>query len=142
MRVDIRQRDKLQQSERDQLTQDSTDLSYVQQANRLAVLGYLLYALGIVFGVTALIGVIVNHTCIERTKQTIAYSHCKWQIISFWVLFAGLAATVMMWHASIGKLIAGCCFVWWLVSLLIGIWFLAARKPIPWIRGVSDPQHG
>lgn len=128
----------LQPSQQDQLIQNPTDLKTTQQGYQYAVLGYLLYALGIVFGITALIGVIVNHTSIKKTKHTIGYSHCRWQIVSFWVLFAGVVATVIMWPGAHGQSLIVACLIWWLLSLLTGSWFLVQKKPVPWIAGADD----
>lgn len=117
--------------DRSQSAQSKSGLTVAQSAHRLAVLGYLLYFLGIVFGITAVFGVIVNHTHLAKTKHTIAFSHCLWQIVSFWVLFAGVVATVIMWSDANRNLMAFTCLIWWLSTNLIGVWFLLKGKSIP-----------
>lgn len=104
-------------------------LNRSSQAHRLALLVYLLYALGILFGITAVIGVIVNHTLIHQTQGTNAYSHFIWQIVSFWILFAGVATTIALWPYS--TLVALACLMWWFATGAAGLYFLLNRKPMP-----------
>ena len=117
-------------------------LDRTQQAHRLAVLVYLLYLLGILFGVTALVGVIINHTNLPKTRDTHAYSHFVWQIASFWILCAGVAFVVILWPGMYGELLMYLCFLWWIASALTGIWYLVKNKPIPFIKTAGIAAAG
>ena len=97
-------------------------------SHRLAGMVYLLYLLGVLFGITALIGVIVNHTHISQTRGSYAHSHFIWQIISFWILFVCCAAGVYLLPATTMIYVAG---LWWIMSALFGIWFLVQKQPVP-----------
>lgn len=101
------------------------------RAHRVAGLVYLLYLLGILFGITALIGVIVNHTHIEETRGTHVYSHFIWQIISFWILFVCAVVAIFLLPA---KTMIYAALLWWFCSALIGIWFLVQKQPVPFFK--------
>lgn len=101
-----------------------------QTAHRLAVLVYLLYVFGFLFGITALMGVIINHTRITDTLDTYSHSHFVWQIVSFWTLFAGVAITMILFPVKVAVL---ACLAWLLCSALFGIWFLSKKQPIPFL---------
>ena len=117
-----------------QPTLEHPSKTHTQQAHRLAVLVYLLYLFGVLFGVTALIGVIINHTHIERTRETYAHSHFIWQIVSFWILFAGVVTFILLWPDVSGTWLAALCLLWWMASAFIGICYLVQNKPIPFIE--------
>jgi len=86
--------------------------------------------LGVLFGVTAVIGVIINHTKLASVRGTHVYSHFILQIISFWLVFAGIVVCVLLWPGKMAQMIAvGCIFVW-LFSGLIGSWQLARSRPL------------
>lgn len=92
---------------------------------------YLLYLLGILFGITALIGVIVNHTHLKKTRGTYAHSHFIWQIISFWTLFALAVVAFVLLPAKTMMYIA---LLWWISSASIGIGFLIKKQPMPFFK--------
>ncbi|OED39767.1 hypothetical protein AB833_14225 [Chromatiales bacterium (ex Bugula neritina AB1)] len=108
-------------------------LSYQQKAHRLAGLVYLLYTLSFLFGITAIIGVIINHTLLRKTRYTYAYSHFVWQIISFWVLFAGIAVSVILWPGGPATAVAFCTLLWWIGSGLFGVRYLLKKHKIPFL---------
>lgn len=101
-----------------------------QTAHRLAVLVYVLYTLGILFGITALIGVIINHTKLADTHGTYSHSHFIWQIGSFWTLFTGVAFTIILFPVKAAVM---ACLVWWVCSALFGAWFLIKKQPVPFL---------
>ena len=112
-------------------------LDRTQRAHRLAGLVYLLYALGFLFGITALIGVIINHTNLSKTQKSYAHSHFIWQIISFWLLLFGVALSIALWQQSYGRIIGLACVFWWIASGLTGIYFLIKRMPMPFTHAFN-----
>ncbi len=117
------------------LSGDSTEtnlpLEPVQHTHKLAVLVYLLLFLGMVFGVTAFIGMLINHTNFKSTENTYLRSHFIWQILAFWTLCAIGVAVVMTWQSTTSTVLLTIGVVWWLFNLLTGAFFLHRRKPIP-----------
>lgn len=55
------------------------------KSRSLAWLGLLLQVFGVMFGVTALIGMLISATKIKETEGSIYQSHLKWQIVTFWL---------------------------------------------------------
>lgn len=106
-------------------------LDPVQHSHKLAALVYLLLFLGIVFGVTAFIGMFINHTNIKSTESSYVRSHFIWQILAFWTLCAIGAAVAITWQSTTSKVLLTIGIVWWLFNLLTGAFFLRRHKPIP-----------
>ena len=69
----------------------------IQKSRRLALLGILLQALHILFGITAIIGMLIAHTHLASTKGTLYYSHLKWQLVTFWCAFFGYVIAARLW---------------------------------------------
>lgn len=120
-------------------------LNKSETAHRTAGLVYCLWMLGVLFGVTAVIGVIINHTKLKSVKGTHAHSHFIWQITSFWLVFAGVVACLVFWPGEMAQMIAvGCVFIW-LFSGLIGSWQLARSRQLNSFgrknRPVRRPHH-
>lgn len=100
------------------------------RAYRLGLLVYLLQALHFLFGITAIIGMLVNHTNGQHVKHTFVASHFRWQIISFWILAPAYALVFYQWTRS---------GLWWPILLVFciaayrilrGWWRLLDRKPL------------
>lgn len=72
----------------------------LEKARRLGVLGYLLQLLHVLFGVTAIIGMLINHTRLDDVKNTFVESHIRWQLTTFWLLTAAYIAAFFYWHSS------------------------------------------
>lgn len=68
-----------------------------RNARQLALLGILLQALHVLFGFTAIIGVIITQTRIDSTRETIYYSHLQWQFVTFWMALTGYTCGFYFW---------------------------------------------
>lgn len=68
-----------------------------QRSRSLSLLGILLQSLHFLFGITAIIGMLIAHSRLASTKGTIYYSHLKWQLVTFWCAFAGYAVSAWLW---------------------------------------------
>jgi len=66
-------------------------------ARRLVVLGLLLQALHVLFGFTAIMGMLINHMLIERSQNTVYHSQIRWQLVTFWVCAALYAIAFLLW---------------------------------------------
>ena len=100
------------------------------RAYRLGLLVYLLQGLHFLFAITAVIGMLVNHTNGQHVRDTYVESHFRWQIITFWVLAPAYALAFYFWVRS-GH--------WWPILLIFalaalrvlrGFWQLLDRKPV------------
>jgi len=108
-----------------------------ETAHRTAGLVYCLWLLGILFGITAVVGAIINYTHLDKARDTHAYSHFLWQMISFWIVLAGIAISLIMWPDPVAQLIAITTFFVWLFSGLIGSWYLSKSRRL----NILDRQH-
>ncbi len=73
---------------------------------------YVLQGLSIFFGITALIGVVLNYLKKGDAQGTWLESHFRWQIATFWVsLIVGVVGTVTTFF-GIGYLILIAVYVW------------------------------
>jgi len=102
-------------------TQPPASESTDHQARQLALLGILLQALHVLFGITAIIGVLVAHTKIGSTQGTIYYSHLRWQIATFWMAFAGYAAGLYIWTSQQYPWMTLAVLAWVIYRLIISL---------------------
>jgi len=56
-----------------------------EKLRNLAWLGLLLQAFGVMFGVTALMGMLISSTKLKEADGSIYRSHLIWQIVTFWL---------------------------------------------------------
>lgn len=68
-----------------------------KNARQLALLGMLLQFLHILFGITAIIGVIVTQTHKHNTLGSVYQSHLRWQFVTFWIALVGYASGFYLW---------------------------------------------
>ena len=66
-------------------------------ARRLVILGILLQTLHVLFGFTAIMGMLINHMLIERSQDTVYHSQLRWQLVIFWVSAALYAIAFLLW---------------------------------------------
>ncbi len=101
-----------------------------KKAYSLGLLVYLLQGLHFLFGITAIIGMLVNHTNKHHVQDTFAASHFRWQILTFWLLAPAYALAFYLWVRS-GQ--------WWPILMVFAIaayrilrgwWQLLDRKPL------------
>lgn len=120
-------------------------LSKAETAHRTAGLVYCLWLLGILFGITAIIGMFINHTKLASVRGTHAYSHFIWQMVSFWLVIAGAFISILLWPGPAAQLVAIGSFFVWLFSGLIGSWYLSRSKRLSFLdhqaRTVKHPHH-
>ncbi len=118
-------------------------LAETQTAHKTAGLVYCLWILGILFGITAIIGIFINHSKLASVRGTYAYSHFIWQIASFWTVLAGVFLAVILWPGALAQTIAIACFAIWLFSGIIGSWCLSKHKKLTlFSRSGRGNRHG
>ena len=96
----------------------------------LVLVVYILYLLGFLTGVTALVGVIIAYLERDKTDQ-ISRSHFQFQITTFWIGLLYLIVGVITTHFAIGALILIWWFVWTTIRCVKGLLVLNEGKPIP-----------
>ena len=100
---------------------DATTASSFQGARQLALLGILLQSLHVLFGITAVIGVLVAHTKIGDTKGTLYQSHLRWQIVTFWLALGGYAIGLYLWISQHFPYMMLVVLVWVIYRILFNV---------------------
>lgn len=85
-----------------------------EKLKNLVLLVYILQAISLVVGLTAVAGVIINYLKRDEVRGTWLESHFEWQIKTFWWLLAGV---VVGWLLAI-------VLVGFLVLFVVGIWYI------------------
>lgn len=89
---------------------------------------YGLYAASLLFPPLAIAGFILAYQMRNLTKGSWLYSHCQWQMQTFWV---GLAGTII-------GLLTAVIYIGWLVLIVTSLWILY-RVIKGWIK-LADQQ--
>lgn len=114
----------------DVLTDGVKSADELASLRRLTLVIYGLYAFSWVFGVTALIGVIVAHVKRDDARGTVYESHMTWLIRTFWW---GLLWTVLGFLTLVlvigGFILAG-VGIWLIYRVVKGWLYWNDRKPL------------
>lgn len=95
----------------------------------LAFVVYVLYLVGYLTGVTAIIGIIIAHLQ-TASARSILKSHNTFQIRTFWIGLLYLVVGFALLHFIVGALIILWWFVWSLVRNIKGLLALNRNEPI------------
>ncbi len=96
----------------------------------LALLVYVLQAIGFLIGLTWIVGVVINYLKIEDVRNTWLETHFNWQLRTFWVGLAGMAVAWMLMVVKVGVLIGFAVTVWAIYRVAKGGLALIDRKPM------------
>ena len=112
-----------------------THLSNPLDANSASVkktvtIGYALYGIALVLGVSALVAIVLNYLKREDARGTWLESHFTWQIKTFWwslglVLLGGLTTFI-----GIGFIILFGTLIWYIYRIVKGWLALTENKAI------------
>lgn len=103
----------------------------MQSLKTLTTVIYGLYALSWVFGISAIVAVVVNYIKREEVAGTWLESHFRWQIRTFWfgLLWGALGAITFI--LVIGWFILFANLVWLIYRIVKGWLNLNDGKPMP-----------
>jgi uncharacterized membrane protein len=91
---------------------------------------YALYALSFVFGLTAIIGVIIAHIKKNDAKGSWLQSHYIWQIRSFWWGFFWIVVGVVSSFIFIGYAVLLATSIWFIYRIVKGWLRLSEDRPV------------
>ena len=106
----------------------ATELPLVSN-HGLVLAVYILYLVGFLTGITALIGLIIAYLQRDRTDQ-ISRSHFQFQITTFWIGLLYLIVGAITAHFAVGALIIVWWFVWTIIRCVKGLLALNEGRPI------------
>jgi len=91
---------------------------------------YALQALSFLWGVTAIVGIIINYVKREDAAGTVYQSHFDWQIRTFWWgLLWGIVGLLTFWFL-IGFAVWFAAWVWMIYRVVKGWLKLTEGKPV------------
>lgn len=103
-------------------------------AKSVATLVYALQAAWLLFGIPLIIGLIVNYVKLDDVRGTLAESHFRWQMRTFWFwllwLVLGWLLIVLILTFVIGAAILGANFIWIIYRIIKGWLRLSEGKPM------------
>ena len=91
---------------------------------------YALQALGFLWGITAVVGVIINYVKREDARGTVYESHFDWQIRTFWWALAWLVVGVVLAILLVGVLVLFVAWIWMIYRVVKGWLKLIDGKPV------------
>ena len=117
-----------------ELTTTPNSPDSTQESNKtLTTIIYGLYAFSCLFGITAIVAIVINYIKKEDVAGTIFESHFRWQIRTFWFgLLWWLLAWGVFWVLGLLTLGIG-MMVLWILPFGVFAWYLY-RVIIGWIK--------
>lgn len=96
----------------------------------LALLVYVLQAVGFVVGITWIVAVVINYVKIDAARDTWLETHFNWQIRTFWFGFVGWIVGMVTTKILIGWLLLAAITIWTIYRVVKGWLYLNDRKPM------------
>ena len=99
---------------------------------------YILYLVGVLTGITVLVGLVIAYLQRDRTDQ-VSQSHFQFQITTFWVGLLYFFVGLLTLHFAVGALILLWWVIWTVIRCVKGLLALnmgeAVRYPNSWWFG-------
>lgn len=101
-----------------------------QSGRDLATLVYLIQAISLFTAVPFFVAVLINYVKRGDVRGTLAESHFRWQIRTFWFwLLWTVIGSLTWWVLGLGFLILGIAWVWAVYRVIRGWLTLADNRP-------------
>lgn len=91
---------------------------------------YILYAAGLVVGITALVAIVMNYQSKDAVRGTWLESHYKWQIRTFWFNLLWMSVSLLTMIVGIGFLVFPVAYVWYIYRVVRGWMQMRQGKPM------------
>lgn len=92
---------------------------------------YILYLIGLVFGITAIIGVVIAYINKDDAMPDWLKTHYRYQLNTFWMGLVMLVAGVLLIVLIIGIFILLFWMIWIIIRCVKGMKLLDQQQPIP-----------
>lgn len=100
----------------------------------MAKIIYVLYLVGLITGLTAIIGVVMAYIYQDGAPEWLR-THYRFQIRTFWIMFLYAIISTILTFVLIGMLLFLVLAVWWIVRCVKGLKYLDQRAPYPNVEG-------
>jgi uncharacterized membrane protein len=98
----------------------STEVVPDDNLKNLTQLVYILQAISLVVGVTAIAGLVINYLKRDEVKGTYLEAHFTWQIKTFWYALLGVILGWLLVIVVVGFLILGAVCLWYIYRIVKG----------------------
>ena len=102
----------------------------LQSLNTVTTIVYALQALSFLWGITAVVGVVINYVKREDAIGTLYESHFDWQIRSFWWGLAWAVVGFVLAFLLVGFLVLFVAWIWMIYRVVKGWLKLVDGKPV------------
>ncbi len=103
----------------------------IEGLRSVALAVYVLQGLSFLWGITAVIGVIVDYVKLDDARGTWVESHLRWQIRTFWwALFWSVIGMLLIFAFGLGFLILSVVYFWTIYRVVKGWLKLTERRPV------------
>jgi len=103
----------------------------VESLKTVALAVYVLQALSFFWGITAVIGVIIDYVKLDDARGTWVENHLRWQIRTFWwALFWSVLGVALIWVFGLGFLVLAVVYFWTIYRVVKGWLKLTERKMV------------
>lgn len=106
----------------------TVDLS--RDAKKMATIVYALQAVSFIFGLTAIVGIILNYLKAEQVKGTFVESHFRWQRRTFWFGLCWSILGGLTFAFVIGYFILVLTGIWLIYRIVNGWLKLSENRPM------------
>ena len=100
----------------------------------MGLVAYICYAASVIFGITAIVGVIIAYMQRGEAAGTWRESHYTWLIRTFWIWLLGAIIGIVLSVVLIGFLVLLLLFIWFIIRIVKG--WMAYDKQQP----IADPE--
>ncbi|BAK75298.1 conserved hypothetical protein [Pseudogulbenkiania sp. NH8B] len=107
------------------------DHEFERKLNNLTLAVYILQALSLFVGVTAIVAIIINYLKRDDTRGTLYESHFLWQMRTFWWGLLGLVLGYLTVFLLVGFVILFAVYIWLIYRVVKGFLNLNDGKPMP-----------
>ena len=97
---------------------------------QVTMIVYVLQALSFLWGVTAIVGVVVNYVKRDDVRGTVFASHFDWQIRTFWWGLVWGAVGLLLAIVLVGFVVLFAAWVWMIYRVVKGWLKLSEGKPV------------
>lgn len=97
----------------------------------VVIIAYILHACAVFTGLTAIVGVIINHLKVNDTDSAFIRSHHRWMLRTFWwgLLWSLICGVLTL--IFIGLIGYAILAVWWIYRIVRGLLAFAERRQLP-----------
>ncbi|WP_079420307.1 DUF4870 family protein [Thiomonas intermedia] len=103
----------------------------IEGLKTIAFVVYVLQALSFFWGITAIVGVIIDYVKLNDARGTWLENHLRWQIRTFWWgLFWSVIGFGLIWVFGLGFVVLGIVYIWTIYRVVKGWLKLTERKQV------------